>query len=98
MQTVDIDLEAHVKNPTWRVSAACRGIDASLFHPERGEDAMTPKTFCETCSVSEPCLAFALVNYEKHGIWGGTSEKERRVLRNILFKEGRISPPPPVVL
>jgi WhiB family redox-sensing transcriptional regulator len=38
------------------------------------------KAICATCSVREPCLAYALKIREFHGIWGGLNEAERRAL------------------
>ena len=93
MQALDIDLDSYVKNADWRDDAACRGLDAILFHPERGGDSRSPKSVCDGCSVAEECLAFALVNFEKHGIWGGKSEKERRVMRVVLTEAGLLTPP-----
>jgi hypothetical protein len=63
----------------WREQAACRGADTSMFFPERGEDAEAAKAVCSTCPVREECLAEHL--FEPLGIWGGHSERERRVLR-----------------
>jgi Transcription factor WhiB len=33
------------------------------------------------CMVRRPCLAAALARNEEHGIWGGTSEADRRSAR-----------------
>jgi WhiB family redox-sensing transcriptional regulator len=30
------------------------------------------------CPVKVPCLEYALENRIDHGVWGGTSERERR--------------------
>ena len=38
------------------------------------------KAICDLCAVRGQCLKFALQRGEAHGIWGGTSEAERRVL------------------
>lgn len=54
-------------------------MDPDLFYPERGEEVATAKAVCATCPVRAECLAAGL--YEKYGIWGGTSERERRKLR-----------------
>lgn len=88
-----INLQAHEQNPTWRTEANCRGLDAELFHPERGGDVTGAKTVCLNCPVTEECLAYALVNFEKHGIWGGLSERERRVVRGQLARAGMLQPP-----
>ncbi|MEZ5311676.1 MAG: WhiB family transcriptional regulator [Microthrixaceae bacterium] len=33
---------------------------------------------CATCPVKTQCLEYALANRIDHGVWGGTSERERR--------------------
>ena len=71
----------------WRVDAACLGVDPVLFFPDRGAPTSEAKRVCAGCAVRDDCLEFALVNYIKHGIWGGKSEKERRVLRAQRFHE-----------
>ncbi|HEV7534577.1 MAG TPA: WhiB family transcriptional regulator, partial [Acidimicrobiia bacterium] len=38
------------------------------------------KTICSMCAVRKPCLEFALTTREKHGVWGGLTERERRRL------------------
>lgn len=68
--------------PDWS-DAACRGLDAELFYPGRGESTRPAKSVCRDCPVKAECLEFALVNHEGHGIWGGVSERERRRLRRV---------------
>lgn len=75
------DIETFMEAPTWFAQAACRGLDPDLFFPERGESVRQAKAVCASCPVAAECLATALNNGEKHGIWGGLSEKQRRVLR-----------------
>jgi WhiB family redox-sensing transcriptional regulator len=36
---------------------------------------------CGGCDARQPCLEFALTTNQDSGIWGGTSEEERRKLR-----------------
>jgi len=74
---------------TWREQAACRGIDPNLFHPRRGEDTAPAKAVCEDCPVRRECLVYALATVEKHGIWGGLSERERRPLRSAIARHLR---------
>ena len=71
---------------TWRDHALCRDTDPELFFPvgTTGQ-ALTSidhaKRVCGECRVTKECLDFALDTHQDSGIWGGTSEEERRVLR-----------------
>ena len=70
----------------WREESACRDLDANLFFPagETGPAALQiaqAKTICRACPVREACLDFALVTHQDYGIWGGTTEDERRQIR-----------------
>lgn len=60
--------------------AACAGL-TDLFFPERGESTREAKAVCRACPVKAECLEWALDAGEKHGIWGGLSERERRRVR-----------------
>lgn len=71
----------------WQLQAACRDADAAtFFHPEneRGEArtdrVRAAKRICQSCPVLTQCLRHALEAGERHGIWGGMSEEERRIL------------------
>lgn len=58
-------------------------MDPALFFPERGEDAAEPKAVCRLCPVRTECLEHALRYREKQGVWGGTSDRDRRrIVRN----------------
>lgn len=68
----------------WRAKGSCRGSDPGIFYPPPEDDAEAAeaKVICGTCPVRQPCLEFALTTREKHGVWGGLTERERRrVLR-----------------
>jgi len=62
----------------WRQRGACQGLDPSIFFPESEEDANEAKSICADCSVRIACLEHALASREKDGVWGGTTDKERR--------------------
>ncbi|MGH9014202.1 MAG: WhiB family transcriptional regulator [Acidimicrobiia bacterium] len=70
-------------NLSWRQLARCRGIDPEVFYPvSDDDDAAEAKEICALCPVREACLEYALASREKHGVWGGLTERERRrVLR-----------------
>lgn len=60
---------------------ACRGADPDLFFPAQGESLDPAKQICAECVVRDECLEYALEQRERFGVWGGTSERERRRLR-----------------
>jgi WhiB family transcriptional regulator, redox-sensing transcriptional regulator len=70
----------------WRDFASCRDTDPDLFFPvgttgpaiEQIENA---KAVCRACDVQTLCLEYALSTNQDSGVWGGTSEEERRQLR-----------------
>ena len=73
----------------WRDRAACRGADPDLFFPGPGESAEPARKVCVPCPVRQACLDYALANAISHGIWGGLSERERRVLRTGRVRVSR---------
>ncbi len=52
-----------------------------MFILERGDDDLPARKVCADCPVAADCLAEAVTLGER-GIWGGTSERERRRGRN----------------
>ena len=64
----------------WRSLGACRGLDPELFFPETEDQADVAKTVCQGCDVRISCLEHALASREKVGVWGGSTERERRRL------------------
>lgn len=74
---------------TWQGRANCIGVDPDIFFPERGASTKEAKSICAACIVRTDCLEYALENSEKFGIWGGTSERERRRLRRQRAAERR---------
>lgn len=79
----------------WRAHAACSGYPNTLFFPSAdGLDGGTvekAKTVCAVCPVIEDCLQYALETNQRSGIWGGTSERERKSLRRKWLAERRRS-------
>jgi WhiB family redox-sensing transcriptional regulator len=70
----------------WRKVAACRDTDPELFFPVGTTGAALvqiehAKAVCRICPVQVECLEFALGTNQDSGIWGGTSEEERRMIR-----------------
>lgn len=80
---------------SWMDRAACRGVDPDLFHPDRGANLVMreAKAVCAGCPVRARCLHYALETREIYGVWGGTSERERRRIRRdpIRVRMARIA-------
>jgi WhiB family redox-sensing transcriptional regulator len=70
----------------WWELAACQSADPELFFPvsETGPDVAQvarAKAICQQCSVRQDCLEYAISTRQVHGVWGGMSERERRLRR-----------------
>lgn len=74
----------------WRDDAACLGTDPALWFAREGDQRRSAaevkrireaKAICEGCPVRRECLRFAVCGGEYFGIWGGTTEYDRRALR-----------------
>ncbi len=92
MQTIEYTADPGIRRPDsleWQGQANCLGVDPDLFFPERGASTREAKSICAACLVQADCLEYALDHGEKFGIWGGTSERERRRLRRARAAERR---------
>jgi WhiB family transcriptional regulator, redox-sensing transcriptional regulator len=72
------------RRPAWHAQAACQGMGTDTFFPERGQDARPAAAICDGCDVRADCLAAALAVQDTQGIWGGLSQRGRRVLRRVV--------------
>lgn len=70
--------------PSWKEQAACQGMDTGFFYPERGTQSGAI-AICLECPVRLQCLNAGL--NERHGIWGGKNERERRKIRKTRWRE-----------
>ena len=86
-EAIEIAVGNGPKNGWWHCGACWAG-DASLFFPERGQSAAPGKAVCSACSMRATCLAAALLTNERFGIWGGLTERQRRLLRKTLANAG----------
>jgi WhiB family redox-sensing transcriptional regulator len=64
----------------WRARGQCAQVDPELFFPEKGGNSREAKRICAACPVREECLEDALGRSEQFGVWGGLTERERRML------------------
>ena len=83
----------------WWDLAACQSADPDLFFPIATVGAAAigiarAKAICARCAIRRQCLDYALASNEPHGIWGGTTEEERRVIashRKLAHQVGQPS-------
>src|SRR5215212_973690 len=61
----------------WTLRAKCRGMEDALF-PE-ASDQKRAKLVCSGCPVRLECLSEALDHRIEWGVWGGMTERERRL-------------------
>lgn len=82
--------------PTWKVYGSC-GVSAEaiksknsrmayydLFFSNRADDIKEAKKVCNDCMVKAQCLEYALSHPDEHGIWGGTTTRERGFIHKKL--------------
>jgi WhiB family redox-sensing transcriptional regulator len=78
------------KRPAWMDRAACNGVPVAIFYPTDEHGEAIAKKVCATCEVRADCLAYALNQHRDAtdaGIWGGTTERERRAIRRRTRRE-----------
>ncbi|MFD9669035.1 WhiB family transcriptional regulator [Rhodococcus sp. NPDC059968] len=74
-----------VDSGEWRVRAACRGADLSVFFSPDGERRsardrreVRARRICQVCPVLVRCRDHALTVGASYGVWGGMTEADRR--------------------
>lgn len=83
-----IDWDQHA----WRALAACRDSAPDLFFPIGAtglaiDQIEAARDVCLGCPVRRECLEFALETNQEAGVWGGTTEDERRLMRREASPE-----------
>lgn len=76
------DLWASAQDPTtaWMSWAICPETDPWIFFPGNGPAPKAARELCADCPVRPECLDYAL-EHDLKGVWGGTTEQERRELK-----------------
>ncbi len=70
-----------VDRPLWMERAGCRGMGTTPFFVGQGKSLRRARELCGRCSVRVECLEFALADPCLRGYWAGTTEGDRRELR-----------------
>jgi WhiB family redox-sensing transcriptional regulator len=78
----------------WQSQGACQHADPDIFFPISAAGASArqvraAKVICAGCPVQPACTDFALEHRELQGIWGGTTDDERKKLRRARARTAR---------
>jgi WhiB family redox-sensing transcriptional regulator len=79
----------------WQIVGRCRDRSgAQFFHPDddlgrisRRLREAAAKRLCLGCPVRAECATHALTVGEEYGVWGGFSETERTMLRDLGWQD-----------
>jgi WhiB family transcriptional regulator, redox-sensing transcriptional regulator len=69
---------------SWRDLAACLDVvsaDYDPFFADADDLQLQAIAICETCSVRDACLTFAVRTGQQYGIWGG---QRQQVVRRLI--------------
>ena len=81
---------------SWWNMAACRSADPEMFFPISSTGAgrahvAGAKAVCARCGIRQRCLDYAIDTHQAYGVWGGTSEEERRRIAGRRRRLERVS-------
>lgn len=67
--------------PDWE-GALCAEVESDLWFPDTGRNDIAHQAIriCQRCPLRQTCLDYAIANRERHGVWGGLTERQRRPL------------------
>lgn len=66
----------------WKDQGRCKG-KSKFFYSDLRSDHEKAKRICRECEVQRKCLAYALVNDEDYGIWGGSTATDRKLIKKL---------------
>jgi WhiB family redox-sensing transcriptional regulator len=84
MQTIDDTSEFEallapvLEERPWAVFAACKNETSMKFFPQNRKEEHEALAVCAICPVVDDCLDHAIETNERYGVWGGTTERQRR--------------------
>lgn len=66
----------------------CRSQDPDMWFSYSPRAIATAAELCMRCPLQRQCADVAIATGERHGVWGGTTEEERRALRRPAVRAG----------
>ena len=91
MQILNFDLEQEA----WMEEGSCVYANTELFFPvgssmkaiKQSNEAIA---ICNECPVKVACLEYAISSNQDSGVWGGTTEEERKSIRREYRRTGTL--------
>ena len=85
-EEAEVPMTALDNRARWWSRAACSTADPELFFPISSaglaiRQMARAKAICARCEIQQECLDYALDAGPIQGVWGGMTERERRVLK-----------------
>jgi len=75
--------------PDWMADALCHEYHGVDFFPGAGKSPAPALAVCRACRVTSECLAHALEHRIGDGVWGGTSEAQRKPMLRSMGRRAR---------
>lgn len=96
VRTEEAEIPHHgITLPEWHTWSLCAGMGVAAFFGSDAEERPTMKrselaaarVVCAACPVKRECLTWAIdpVTEERHGVWGGTSGRQRTQMKKQLL-------------
>ncbi len=77
---------AHPSSHDWQSKAECSDEPHETFFIEIGQSSKPAREICERCPVQFECLLDSLEYGDRHGIFGGYTERERRTIKRDWYR------------
>jgi hypothetical protein len=80
--------------PPWMsdIRVKCKGLTKFFYPNQPSSEVATAKAVCNGLDGNPPCywrgvcLRYAIDSHESYGVWGGTSERDRRKIQRARNK------------
>jgi WhiB family redox-sensing transcriptional regulator len=91
VQILNFDLEQEA----WMEEGSCVYANTELFFPVGSsmkaiKQSNEAKAICNECPVKVACLEYAISSNQDSGVWGGTTEEERKSIRREYRRTGSL--------
>jgi hypothetical protein len=77
-----LNLSDLIVRPAFFAKGSCRDYPQEWWFPSPSGNTRQAQSICDQCPVRVECLQWALDHGEYHGVWGGKSERQRRLMRS----------------